>query len=55
MIKAVFFDLDGTLVPMDEKKFLKLYIDSLFEEVKQFHIEKVFYLFCIYKTFMHIC
>ena len=52
MIKAVFFDLDGTLVPMDEKKFIKLYIDSLFEEVKQFHIEKEIFTRALMKGLM---
>ena len=52
MIKAVFFGLDGTLVPMDEKKFIKLYIDSLFEEVKQFHIEKEIFTRALMKGLM---
>lgn len=30
MIKAVFFDLDGTLLPMDEAKFEQIYFGSLF-------------------------
>lgn len=29
MIKAVFFDLDGTLLDMDEDLFLKIYFDSM--------------------------
>ena len=29
MIKAIFFDLDGTLLPMDEGKFEKIYFGSL--------------------------
>ena len=52
MIKAVFFDLDGTLVPIDEKKFIKLYIDSLFEEVKQYNFEKEFFARALMKGLM---
>ena len=29
MIKAVFFDLDGTLLPMDQEEFIKMYFGSL--------------------------
>ncbi len=29
MLKAVFFDLDGTLLPMDEKRFLELYFGTM--------------------------
>ena len=29
MLRAVFFDLDGTLLSMDEKRFLEIYFDSL--------------------------
>ena len=29
MIRAVFFDLDGTLIPMDEDKFVQIYFGSL--------------------------
>ena len=31
MIKNILFDLDGTLLPMDQDKFLKLYMISLYE------------------------
>lgn len=34
MLKAVFFDLDGTLLPMDEEKFIKVYFHLLYEKVK---------------------
>lgn len=34
MLKAVFFDLDGTLLPMDEEKFIRAYFHLLFEKVK---------------------
>ncbi len=33
MIKNIFFDLDGTLLPMDMKKFMELYFQSLGESV----------------------
>ena len=29
MLRAVFFDLDGTLLSMDEKRFLEIYFESL--------------------------
>jgi hypothetical protein len=34
MLKAVFFDLDGTLLPMDEEKFTNLYFHLISEAVK---------------------
>lgn len=34
MIKVVFFDLDGTLLPMDENMFVKGYFKMLYEHVK---------------------
>ncbi len=34
MLKAVFFDLDGTLLPMDENLFVKGYFKMLYEKVK---------------------
>ena len=40
-VKAVFFDLDGTLLPMDEAKFTRFYFNELSKEVKQFGIELV--------------
>ena len=33
MIKAIFFDLDGTLLPMDEKEFTNLYFSLLCKKV----------------------
>ena len=33
MIKNIFFDLDGTMLPMDMEKFMKLYFTSLAEAV----------------------
>ena len=38
-VKAVFFDLDGTLLPMDEARFTRFYFNELSKEVKQFGIE----------------
>ena len=34
MIKAVFFDLDGTLLPMNEDEFVGVYFDLLCKKVK---------------------
>ncbi len=34
MLKAVFFDLDGTLLPLHEKEFIKLYFDGLYSVLK---------------------
>lgn len=39
MIKAVFFDLDGTLLPFNEDVFLKTYIGLLCEYIKRFGYE----------------
>lgn len=36
MIKAIFFDLDGTLLPIDENDFVKLYFKLLTERVKDY-------------------
>ena len=33
MIKNIFFDLDGTLLPMDEEKFTKAYFSLLAKAV----------------------
>jgi len=35
MIKNILFDLDGTLLPMDEKKFMKLYFRGLMTEFSE--------------------
>lgn len=35
MLKAIFFDLDGTLLPMNEGKFTKLYFYLISESVKE--------------------
>ena len=39
MLKAVFFDLDGTLLPMDDKEFTKGYFYMLYEKVKHLGYE----------------
>lgn len=39
MLKAVFFDLDGTLLPMDEKKFTEGYFKLLCNKVMQYGYE----------------
>lgn len=39
-MKAVFFDLDGTLLPMDENKFVKGYFGLLINQLKDFGFEK---------------
>ena len=33
MIKAVLFDLDGTLLPMDEEIFIKDYFEGLTKKI----------------------
>ena len=40
MIKAVFFDLDGTLLPLNTEVFLKSYIGLLSEFVKPLGYDK---------------
>ncbi|UKI50365.1 MAG: hypothetical protein L6U99_02700 [Clostridium sp.] len=40
MIKAIFFDLDGTLLPMDEKEFTNLYFELLANKMQQFDYKK---------------
>ncbi len=36
MIRAIFFDLDGTLLPMDEKKFTDLYFSLLCKKATEY-------------------
>lgn len=36
MLKAVFFDLDGTLLPLDEEKFTKLYFGLMCQRMAPF-------------------
>ena len=40
MLKAVFFDLDGTLLPFNENEFLKTYIGLLSQFIQQFGYNK---------------
>lgn len=40
MLKAVFFDLDGTLLPLDEEAFTNVYFHLLYEKVKSIGYEK---------------
>ena len=39
MLKAVFFDLDGTLLRFDENKFLKMYFQLLCEKTAKIGYE----------------
>ena len=34
MLKAVFFDLDGTLLPLHEDEFIKYYFETLYSVLK---------------------
>lgn len=49
MLKAVFFDLDGTLLPMNEDKFTKLYFKLLCEKVKPLGYEPNKLINCIWE------
>ena len=40
MLKAVFFDLDGTLLPLDEEKFTKLYFGLMCQRMAPFGYNK---------------
>lgn len=40
MLKAVFFDLDGTLLPFDEQVFMKTYVGLIVGFIKQFNYDK---------------
>ena len=40
MLKAVFFDLDGTLLPLDEEKFTKLYFGCMCQRMAPFGYNK---------------
>lgn len=40
MIKAIFFDLDGTLLPMDLSEFLKTYLGMLGKKMEKYGYEK---------------
>lgn len=49
MIKAIFFDLDGTLLPLNERKFAKIYFKTLYKEVKFLKISKLNFFKALYK------
>ena len=40
MIKAVFFDLDGTLLPLNEEAFTKVYFGLLLKKIEGLGYEK---------------
>ena len=40
MLRAVFFDLDGTLLPMDENQFTEIYFGLLYKYVKDLGYQK---------------
>ena len=40
MIKTILFDLDGTLLPMEQEKFVKTYLDFLAEHIHQYGYDK---------------
>ena len=49
MIKAIFFDLDGTLLPLNERKFAKIYFKTLYKKVKFLKISKMSFFKALYK------
>lgn len=49
MIKAIFFDLDGTLLPLNERKFGKIYFRTLYKKVKFLKISKLNFFKALYK------
>ena len=40
MLRAVFFDLDGTLLPIDENQFTEIYFGLLYQYVKDLGYQK---------------
>lgn len=50
MIKAIFFDLDGTLLPLDEKEFTKIYFNLLKEKAKSLGYDEGKFIKCIIQT-----
>ncbi|MBQ9730508.1 MAG: HAD family hydrolase [Bacilli bacterium] len=40
MIKAIFFDLDGTLLPLDEKKFIDIYVELIIKKMVPLGFDK---------------
>ena len=49
MLKAVFFDLDGTLLPLKEMKFARLYFKTLYKKVSFLGIKKLSLYKALYK------
>ncbi len=50
MLKAVFFDLDGTLLPMDENYFVKVYFKSLCNYIKPLHYDETKIISCLKRS-----
>lgn len=48
MIKAVFFDLDGTLLPVDEDQFVQIYFQLLYQKLKPYGYLKDQLINCIW-------
>lgn len=48
--KAIFFDMDGTLLPMDMKEFTDGYFGLLYEQVKKFGYDKQEFIAAIWKS-----
>lgn len=48
MLKAVFFDLDGTLLPLDEDQFVKVYFGKLSEKMANYGYNKEKLIDCIW-------
>ena len=40
MLKAIFFDLDGSLLPLDEQEFTKVYFDLISDYMQQYGYDK---------------
>ena len=49
MYKAVIFDLDGTLLPMNEDEFVKGYFDLLYKSAQPYGYEKDLFINTIIK------
>lgn len=48
MLKAVFFDLDGTLLPFNEDEFVKIYVDLLHKKIAPLGYEKDTFIKCLW-------
>lgn len=49
--KAIFFDLDGTLLPMNEEAFFKNYISLFAKDLSQYDYEPVEFMKSIYRAY----